>query len=171
MNDATPERWLPVPGYEGFYEASDQGRIRSVPHRTSRGMRGGHILKPGRMPKGYLFVNLSVHGNTKREYVHRLVAVAFNGPRPEGMQCRHLDGDFDRNVPANLAWGTSSENKFDTVRHGRHHLANRESCDQDHLFSPENTIIRLRPDGSFRQRVCRICLTGWRATARARRSD
>ncbi len=51
--------------------------------------------------------------------VHHLVLEAFVGPRPEGMECRHLNGDPFDNRPENLAWGTRSENALDKVRHGR----------------------------------------------------
>jgi hypothetical protein len=49
---------------------------------------------------------------------HRLVAEAFHGPAPEGMECRHLDGTRDNNRPSNLAWGTPVENAADRRRHG-----------------------------------------------------
>lgn len=50
--------------------------------------------------------------------VHRLIAEAFHGPCPEGMQCRHLDGNPSNNLPDNLRWGTATENQRDRVTHG-----------------------------------------------------
>lgn len=51
-------------------------------------------------------------------FVHALVAEVFISERPEGLVCRHLDGNPAHNVPQNLAWGTSSENSLDRHRHG-----------------------------------------------------
>ena len=67
---------------------------------------------------GYPTVNLSDGVGKRRWYVHRLVLEAFVGPRPEGMACRHLDGDRANNRVENLAWGTYSENERDKLRHG-----------------------------------------------------
>jgi hypothetical protein len=50
--------------------------------------------------------------------VHDLVLEAFVGPRPEGMQCRHMDGSKTNNVPSNLQWGTPLENSRDKATHG-----------------------------------------------------
>lgn len=97
------ERWLPVPGSEG-YEVSDQGRVRNA--RTGR-------LLAGHSDRGYRRVNL---GAARRARVHELVLLAFVGPRPEGL---HGDGDRANNALANLRWGTRAENCADTVRHGR----------------------------------------------------
>lgn len=51
-------------------------------------------------------------------FVHSLVAEAFISERPQGLVCRHLDGNPSHNVPQNLAWGTSSENMLDRHKHG-----------------------------------------------------
>jgi hypothetical protein len=84
---------------------------------------------------GYAVVCLCRAGHAARHLVHRLVLEAFIGPRPEGMQCRHLDGDPTNNRPANLRWGTPAENGADAVRLGekasgdRHGLRlHPESC-------------------------------------------
>jgi len=62
-------------------------------------------------------------------FVHRMVLLAFVGPAPEGMKCRHLNGNPKDNRLENLCWGTSSENNRDIVRHGRH-ITSRLSNDQ-----------------------------------------
>lgn len=68
--------------------------------------------------KGYWFAKLS-HGGVKKSFpIHRLVLEAFVGPRPAGMECRHLDGNKNNNRLYNLAWGTGEENRADQVRHG-----------------------------------------------------
>jgi NUMOD4 motif/HNH endonuclease len=147
MDDATPERWLPVPGYEDLYEASDLGRVRSL-------RRNGLILKPSYSNTGgYALVLLYSAGHGSGQYIHRLVATAFIGPCPDGMETRHRDNDPTNNALTNLIWGTSGENKLDQVGHGTHPEARRDVCDHGHEFTPGNTYIRR--DG--RSRACRAC--------------
>src|SRR5262249_52870534 len=141
------ERWRPVPGYEGFYEVSDLGRVRSLHRRTVHGIQGGLLRKPLPLPNGYLYVALYAQGKSQNRLVHRLVLEAFPGPCPAGMECRHLDGDQANNTVANLAWGTHRENILDKRHHGTDHNIRKTHCDSGHEFTPENTDIRLRPDG------------------------
>src|ERR1700744_242768 len=84
------ERWLPVPGWERWYEVRDQGRVRSLPRKTVCGMRGGRVLKL-RIRAGYWSISLYYPGGRvgKRYHVHRLVAMAFLGPIPSGMEVLH----------------------------------------------------------------------------------
>lgn len=166
------EVWVSVPGYESSYEVSNFGRVRSLRRRTARGWRGGRILKASAQGKqGYHIVGLSLNGSVRMRYVHHLVAEAFHGPRPVGLVVRHLDGNPANNRATNLVYGTYEENNQDTVNHGRHHNARRIKCGKGHRFTEENTIIRYWPDGSFKQRVCRICLEDWKATSKARREN
>jgi len=67
---------------------------------------------------GYLTLSLGVAGKRTIRTAHRLVAEAFLGPQPEGMELRHLDNDKLNNVPGNLAWGTRQENADDRTRSG-----------------------------------------------------
>lgn len=159
MSDVMPERWLPVVGYEGYYEVSDQGRIRSLPRLIVRrnGSRlnyRGKTLNPYISPKdGYLRTPLSVQGvHTAPLLVHRLIAEAFLGPCPEGQEVRHLDGNPANNVLTNLTYGTHAENSADMLRHGTHHWSNKTRCPKGHPYDEDNTYI-LR-SGS---RVCRQC--------------
>jgi HNH endonuclease/NUMOD4 motif len=103
-----------VPGYEGCYEATDDGRIWSIP----RGGRRGRFLKPSFLPGGYPFVVLSKNGITETLTVHVIVATAFHGKCPSGKQARHWDGNPVNNVPSNVFWGTPLENAQDRIRHG-----------------------------------------------------
>lgn len=109
------ERWLPVPGYEGLYEVSDLGRVRSLPRNTTR----GKVLKQANDGGGYLFVGLSRNGRTSLRKVHHLVLEAFSGPRPEGMQGCHGPGGRSDNRATQIYWGTLSRNYgADKVRDG-----------------------------------------------------
>lgn len=97
------------------YEVSDDGRVR----RKTSGVntRAGRELKQtwsGR--RGYLVVHPS---GASSQQVHALVLEAFVGPRPEGLQARHLDGNKANNAITNLRWGSALENGADRDRHGR----------------------------------------------------
>ena len=101
------EIWKLVVGHAG-YEVSNLGRVRSS-------VRGGvRVLRPGIASNGYGTVSL--RGQTRT--VHSLVADAFIGVRPVGMEVRHLDGDRRNSVLVNLCYGTRAENAADSDRHG-----------------------------------------------------
>ena len=137
------ERWLPVPGYEGFYEVSDRGRVRSVRHMTRAGWRGGRVLKPFPDSDGYLRVNLSCQGEISGlQPVHGLVLLAFAGPPREGQQARHGAGGKLDNRPANLCWGTSLEQSDDKRRDGT--MACGERQGNAKLTADEVRDIRFR---------------------------
>lgn len=108
------EEWRTVPGYEGLYEVSNQGRVLSLPRNSTRGGIMNSVSNGS-----HLFVPLCRDGIKIREYVHRLVLLTFVGPCPSGRECRHLDGDPLNNSLSNLKWGTRKENCADTDRHGR----------------------------------------------------
>lgn len=129
------ERWRPVVGYEGLYEVSDQGRVRSLPrHATS-----GRVLKLSHR-NGYARATLSAAGRVAYPAVHRLVAYAFHGEPAAGqVLVRHLNGSPSDNRAVNLAWGTHSDNATDKRGHGRDHNASKTHCLNDHEFTPENT--------------------------------
>lgn len=131
MDDATPERWLPVVGYEGLYEVSDLGRVRSVDRWVcnkwgTQTLRASKVLKPRIDRRGYVHVVLSAGGKVKHCTVHRLVLTAFTGPCPEGQQARHGPGGPSDNRPENLCWGTSVENHADMKRDGTHRQGERK---------------------------------------------
>ena len=117
------ELWRTIPGFEGYYEASSLGRIRSLPRRGKRKNRayGGHVLKLVLAGNGYHGVKLSVDNVKRTHMVHELVCAAFHGAKPSpGRSCevRHLDGDPWNNRADNLCWGTHSENEMDKLQHG-----------------------------------------------------
>lgn len=121
-NDITCEEWLPVVGYEGLYEVSNHGRVRSL-ERTC-GDRWGNqrrvrqrvmVLYTNR--GGYLQVGLHREYRQKTRTVHRLVAAAFLGPTDAAV-VRHLDGSRDNNHASNLALGSHQDNIDDRTSHG-----------------------------------------------------
>jgi hypothetical protein len=95
----TEEIWKAVPGYEGRYEVSSLGRVRSLTRKNPI------IMKPGNNGNGYQTVNMTDdEGGLKKRYIHRLVALTFLGPEPEDKEVNHIDGDKENNAVSNLQW-------------------------------------------------------------------
>lgn len=168
---STHERWLPVPGYEGSYEVSDHGKVRSLDrkvHRTDGLTRifYGKTMSPNVMPHGgHLSVCLSggTRKNRKGAYIHRLVMAAFVGPCPEGMEVCHNNGNPTDNRLTNLRYGTAADNRSDSVKHGTHPNTAKTNCPQGHPL----TVPNLKPgDLKAGDRSCLACS---RARARVRR--
>lgn len=117
--DLPGERWLPVVGYEGFYEVSDLGRVRSLRRNTATGLRGGGMLTPAFSDDVRLVVTLWREGRSRTRLVHRLVLEAFAPPCPPGETALHGPGGRLDNRLTNLSWGTPKKNNGpDKVRDG-----------------------------------------------------
>lgn len=139
------ERWLPVVGWEGVYEVSDNGRVRSLTRHEGQQIVHGRIKRP-RLCEGYPRVSLCKGGKQRSAFVHRLVLAAFVGPCPEGQQCRHLDGNPRNNCLPNLAWGTPYENAQDRVRHGTATALKGEATPAAKLTEADVVVIRASTD-------------------------
>lgn len=116
------EIWKPIPGYEGSYEVSDHGRVRSLNRFVANGSPGGRLIKgqdikTARAWGGYRRVCLP---KNKSFLVHCLVASAFLGPRPDKQEVRHLNGNRTDNRLINLAYGDRTENQHDCYHYGSH---------------------------------------------------
>lgn len=121
---ATTESWVAVKGYEGLYEVSNLGRVRSLPRvweqcsrigTVYKHLARGKLLRPGLTGAGYPSVVLG-RGHTRT--VHQLVAEAFIGPRPKGQEVRHKNGVRTDARAANLEYGTRLDNIKDAMKHG-----------------------------------------------------
>ncbi|MFC5996979.1 NUMOD4 motif-containing HNH endonuclease [Pseudonocardia hispaniensis] len=149
------ERWLPVVGFEGEYEVSDRGRVRSLDriliHKNGfmRRVRG-RLLTPYPITGGYL----AFRARRRPTTVHSAVMAAFVGPRPHGMEILHWDGDPSNNHLENLRYGTPAENQDDSIRHGRHGYATRRVCPRNHRLVPPNLVPGRAKQGI---RWCRAC--------------
>lgn len=113
MREIIKEEWRPVVGYEGFYEVSDQGHVRSL-DRTTKTKKGQRRLKGQPLvgavgSHGYLCLNLRLDGKTHHWLLHRLVARAFLG-EPEGLHVDHKDRDRSNNQVDNLRYVLQAEN-------------------------------------------------------------
>ncbi len=105
------EIWKDIPGYEGEYQVSNLGMIKSL--------KRGIIRKICPQKSGHLNVKLSKNGIKKFYGVHRLVLQAFVGPCPENYECRHFpDRNPANNRLDNLSWGTAKQNHLDCKVHG-----------------------------------------------------
>jgi hypothetical protein len=155
----TEERWLPVVGFEGFYEVSDAGRMRSL-SRTVKTCHGGtrqhlgRILKLTASAKGHLYVGLSRDGVVTLYFVHRAALEAFCGPCPPEMEGCHGDGNPANNNLSNLRWDTRSNNHLDAVRHGTHSRTKRSHCPRGHALVEPNLTAQSISTG---RRKCLAC--------------
>ena len=101
------ENWRDIPGYEGRYQASDQGRVRN---------NGGEVLSLCTVSGGYNAVSL---GRNNSKTIHRLVAKTFLGAPPQGKNLvLHGDGNRVNNYLSNLRYGSHLDNSRDAKMHG-----------------------------------------------------
>ena len=115
--------WRDIPGWNGRYQVSDEGQIRST--------------RPGRMKLRKIDIQRSGHhavllvNPRKKMLVHRAVALAFIGPQPPGKPCvTHQDGNPANNAPINLRWATYKENVADKRRLGEHAKLTKEDVER-----------------------------------------
>lgn len=155
---STDEEWRDIVGYEGAYEVSDHGTVRSVDRVSTDGSkRRGKILKPWDIGSGHLAVSLYRGSKRAHRQVHRLVCEAFHGPAPAGKPfVLHWDDVSDNNHASNLRWGTAKENGEDSRRNERrtYLFAEKEHCTHGHELSEENSFYRP----NRRNRECRQCM-------------
>jgi len=156
------EHWRPVPDWEGLYEVSDQGRVRSLPRPTKTGIRGGRVLTAARAADGRTVINLCRDGRVVSRHIYVLVAAAFLGPRPPGMNvCHGPAGNGDDSL-ANIRYDTQGANIRDAVRQGTYRNGSMAKtccpkCGGDFL---------VQYDG---RRYCRPCRAAARKAAKAAR--
>lgn len=163
--------WRAIPGYEGCYEVSDDGRVRSLLRRIAvvAGPRKSTEVPAREMSltadsRGYQGVGLAKDGLVRTHRVHRLVLLAFVGPPPQGSGygC-HNNGDPSDNRLENLRWDTPAANQADRKSHGTSH---RTHCKNGHEFTEENTLRH----GVKGVRRCRACRTEYLASYRSSRA-
>lgn len=124
-----------IPGFPR-YAIDENGTVLSICGRG--GVRGGGVhkslpwnnarrLKPVTASRGHHVVTLHQDKNVRRVFVHVLVLTGFVGPCPNGLQCRHLDGNPTNNRVSNLVWGTPYDNQHDRIRHGTAGIGEKHS--------------------------------------------
>lgn len=120
------EKWLPILGYEGLYEVSDLGRVRSVDRRVAYKTTGGTMLRRGQLiegvpdKKGYRHLVLCKNGKQRTVFTSRLVAQTFV-PNPSNFpDVHHKDFNKSNNSANNLEWVTHQQNIGHSVIEGRY---------------------------------------------------
>lgn len=149
------EVWKPIEGYEGLYEVSNLGRVRSLEFRNGSGThKRVRYLNPTDNGHGYKIIGLRANGKRKNHYVHRLVARAFI-PNPRNLpNIDHIDHDKSNNVVTNLQWITQGDN----VRRSRHLMRKPKNFKTN---TGENYISKQSRDGLFR-----VTLRQWKTGRR-----
>ena len=123
------ELWKTIKGYEGIYQVSNNGQVRSL-NRTITDCRGRKqiikekILKPENVDDGYERVSLCRNGGQKHHRVATLVYEAFNGPIPKGLEIDHINGNNRDNRLENLRVCTHKENCNNPITLARNITAN-----------------------------------------------
>jgi len=152
------EIWKPIPGFEGLYDASSAGRIRSTPGKTTSSTRfekrvwKSRVMKVKSQARGNGIntdyrVELWKDKQHKTYLVARLVAMAFHGVPDIGMTVNHINGIPTDNRPENLEWVTSYENNRHAHRTGlcasyEHPVGLIDNCCDIHLFRSEAEACR-----------------------------
>lgn len=112
IEDLPNEVWKDVVNYEGYYKISNMGRVKSLLGRNERLMKT-HISR-----NGYVKLDLSKIGQTKKVYVHRLVAQAFIDNPDDKPVVNHINSDKQDNRLSNLEWVTQKENILHAIALG-----------------------------------------------------
>lgn len=168
------EIWKEIKGYEGRYEVSNFGRVRSMSHLTPS--KGGRMrLSPGKIlalryaNNGRPKVHLSKPGLCKWHSVHRLVAFAFCDGYFEGAQVNHIDENPANNRADNLEWCTASYNtsyghRNDTMINQRKKAVNQYTIGGTFIKTFSILNLAARETGISAAHICDVC-KGKRNTA------
>lgn len=168
------EVWKPVPGYEGIYEISSLGQLKSLARDVFRSgviqHRNEYIKKQWPNPDGYMQCKLSRDGVNVNIGVHRLVAMAFLENPDEKPEVNHKDGNRTNNQIDNLEWVTREENIADCIARGTHIMFRDNSGENNNNYGnhrlsekyrlhPELAVVQSRPGGhNGRARPVRVTL-------------
>ena len=154
------EEWKSVKGFEGLYEVSNFGRVKTLPRAK---VKGG-ILKPSKNVWGYLICNLWKDGKRKLFQIHRLVALHFV-PNPDGKPIvNHIDCDKQNNCAINLEWCSQKENINHSVMLGHYENVGAEKKMvkqydfQGNLIKTYKSIsAAARDSGIFASNISKCC--------------
>ena len=112
LEDLDGEQWRDIEGYEGRYQVSNYGRVKSFKRKNAK------ILKPLFQPSGYMFICFSEKNNVQRFYIHILVARSFLSNPEHKPEVNHIDGHTFNCCTDNLEWVTPSENAIHAFKIG-----------------------------------------------------
>ena len=143
----TKEVWRDIEGYEGLYQVSDQGRVKSlerkIPHwRGGERIQKERILKPNVVHGGYLMIGLYAGGKRKMFFVHRLVCQAFHENPENKPEVNHINENASDNRACNLEWCTRTEN----INHGaRNERAAKTKSKPVGQWTKEGELVKIWP--------------------------
>lgn len=165
------EVWKAVYGFEGRYEASSFGRIKSVSrpmrNHNAEWISSDRILNPSANNAGRKSVCLYKGRKQFMRLVATLVAEAFIGPRPPGMECCHNDGNSSNNQYQNLRWDTRTSNEADKIAHG---TSNRGANNGQSKLS-ESDVIAILADPRIHREIAVDYNVGRRTIDRIKRGE
>jgi len=144
------EIWLPIRGYEGYYEISDWGRVKSLKRKYCPEEM---FLTPCPNAQNYLHVILSKEGKQYTAKIHVMVATHFLGDRPKGLDIHHLDGNKHNNHVSNLAYITHHENILHAWESG---LAKAHHNNSKLTVGQVQSIRRLAKQGVSQKRLAKV---------------
>ena len=124
------EIWKDIPGFEGEYQASNLGRIRGLDREVSYSLKGttvkrlqkGKILTPHKNRDGYFYVSLD---SRTLKALHYFIGITFLGPKPDGFEINHKDGNKSNNAVSNLEWVTPQQNVIHAFEHKLRHSGSK----------------------------------------------
>lgn len=139
----TAEIWKAIPGYEGHYEVSTLGNVRSLVNSRGRLSKQPRLLVLSFNKWGKARCGLQLRGVKRRRFqVHRLVLETFIGPCPEGQEGSHKNGDSRDNAISNLCWESHKDNEARKIEHGAR--ATGEDCSFAKLTNKQVAEYRRR---------------------------
>ncbi len=129
------EIWKDIPGFEGYYQVSNLGNVKSLDREVTRADNivvkyKGKNIKKGLTHDLRIRYKLSKNGKSKHYLGHYLVMLAFVGERPKGYEILHSNGDCQDNRLANLSYDTQSQNRIDDYRHGKKNANGKLSIEE-----------------------------------------
>ena len=136
------EIWKDIPGYEGLYQVSNLGNVRSLRYGNRDEVRE-LFLKPH--TNGYLQVELHKNGKRKMFTVHRLVAKAFVDGYDEGLMVNHIDENKKNNVATNLEWVSASQNVLHSISHRK--VVKTRNYPKFHPRTDKRPVVQMSLDG------------------------
>lgn len=147
------EIWKEVKGYEGLYEISSIGNIRSLDKYVNSGIKNnpkrfikGCVLKTFSDKDGYLYTGLTKDRKKRMLRIHRLVCDAFHDNPENKPQVNHIDGIKDNNFYQNLEWSTLSENRQHAYDTGLQNGLSRRGRKCNFTKLSKDTVISIRSE-------------------------